>query len=263
VARNHFIKDGNNRVVLATDGDFNVGLKTDEELEALITAQRESGIYLTCLGVGMGNYKDSKIQTLAQKGNGNFAYIDSYAEAEKVLLKEFTQTLYAVADDVYLNAKFNPAYVKGYRVIGFDNKAGALKDTTAVVEGGEVGSAFHLQVVFEIEPATGDTTSPQKPVSFSLQYRLPGTKEQQEMVAEPVVQYQPWENLPQEYRFAGTVALFGSLLRVSEYTRDISWNAMLELAVRCSNPQDKTQQEFVMLVQQAKGLYTKRKRRKD
>jgi Ca-activated chloride channel family protein len=263
VARNHFIKGGNNRVVLATDGDFNVGLKTDEELEALITAQRESGIYLTCLGVGMGNYKDSKIQTLAQKGNGNFAYIDSYAEAEKVLLKEFTQTLYAVADDVYLNAKFNPAFVKAYRVIGFDNKAGAIKDTTAMVEGGEVGSAYHLQVVFEIEPATADTTSLQKPVSFSLQYKLPGTKEQQEMVAEPVVRYQPWEGLPQEYRFGGTVALFGSLLRASEYTRDISWNEMLEMAARYSNPNDKTQQEFVTLVQQAKSLYAKRKRRKE
>ena len=88
VARNHFIKGGNNRVILATDGDFNVGLKTEEELEELIYNQKEAGVYLTCLGVGMGNYKDSKIQTLAQKGNGNFAYLDNFQEAEKVLLKE-------------------------------------------------------------------------------------------------------------------------------------------------------------------------------
>ncbi|HRF23412.1 MAG TPA: DUF3520 domain-containing protein, partial [Chitinophagaceae bacterium] len=140
VARNHFIKGGNNRVILATDGDFNVGLKTENELDSLITAQKESGIYLTCLGVGMGNYKDSKIQTLAQNGNGNFSYLDSYNEAEKVLLKEFTQTLYSVADGVYMNVEFNPEYVKEYRLIGFDNKVGALRDTLSMVEGGEIGS---------------------------------------------------------------------------------------------------------------------------
>src|SRR4029079_10275659 len=98
---NHFIKGGNNRIILATDGDFNVGPKTDDELDEMISQERESGIYLTCIGIGMGNYKDSKIQALAQRGNGNFAYIDSYAEAEKVLLKEFDQNMYTVADDAY------------------------------------------------------------------------------------------------------------------------------------------------------------------
>ncbi len=134
VARKHFIKNGNNRVILATDGDFNVGLRSEQELEEMIIAQRESDIYLTCLGVGMGNYKDSKIQTLAQKGNGNFAYIDNYPEAEKVLLKEFVQILYTVADDVYLNVHFDPAYIKEYRLIGFDNKVGAIKDSSAIIE---------------------------------------------------------------------------------------------------------------------------------
>lgn len=263
VARNHFIKGGNNRVILATDGDFNVGLKTDEELEGLITAQRKSGIYLTCLGVGMGNYKDSKIQTLAQKGNGNFAYLDSYNEAEKVLLKEFTQTLYAVADNVYLNATFNPAFVKSYRVIGFDNKVGALKDTTAVIEGGEIGSAYNLQVLFEIEPATQDTVQAQMPVAFSLQYKLPNTNVQRSLNVEPAVYYQPWESIEHCYQFTGTVALFGLMLRNSDYTKNVSWNDMLTLATKYSNPADKTQQEFVTLVQQAKVLYAKRKRRKE
>ena len=152
VARNHFIKGGNNRVILATDGDFNVGLKTEEELDELITQQRESGIYLTCLGVGMGNYKDSKIQTLAKKGNGNFAYLDNFKEAEKVLLTEFTQTLYAVADDVYMNVEFNPEYVKEYRLIGFDNKVGALKDSLSIIEGGEIGSGHSMVAMFEIVP---------------------------------------------------------------------------------------------------------------
>jgi Ca-activated chloride channel homolog len=262
VARNHYIKGGNNRVILATDGDFNIGLKTDEELDALITMQKKSGIYLTCLGVGMGNYKDSKIQMLAQKGNGNFAYIDNYAEAEKVLLKEFTQTLYAVADDAYLTAKFNPAFVKSYRVIGFDNKVGAIKDSTAVVEGGEIGSAYNMQVVFEIVPATQDTANAQTPVQFTLQYKTPNSNTEKELKAEPVVQYQPWESLQPCYQFAGTVALFGSLLRQSEFTKEVSWQDVLTMATKYSDQADKNQQEFVALVHQAKALYTKKKRRK-
>ncbi len=152
VAQNHFIKGGNNRVILATDGDFNVGAKTEDELDELISQKRQSGIYLTCLGVGMGNYKDSKIQTLAKKGNGNFAYLDNFPEAEKVLLTEFTQTLYAVADNVYMNVNFDPNYVSEYRLIGFDNKVGALNDSLSVIEGGEVGSGHSIIAAFEIIP---------------------------------------------------------------------------------------------------------------
>ncbi|HET9431839.1 MAG TPA: von Willebrand factor type A domain-containing protein, partial [Chitinophagaceae bacterium] len=152
VARHHFIKGGNNRVILATDGDFNVGLKTEAELEELISRHRETGIYLTCLGVGMGNYKDSKIQMLAKKGNGNFAYLDNFREAEKVLLTEFTQTMYAVADDVNMNVDFNPEYVKEYRLIGFDNQVGALRDSLSLIEGGEIGSGHSVMTVFEIVP---------------------------------------------------------------------------------------------------------------
>src|SRR5690606_26020979 len=152
IASSHFIKDGNNRVILATDGDFNVGLKTETELDELISIHNKTGIYLTCLGVGMGNYKDSKIQTLARKGNGNFSYLDNFNEAEKVLMKEFTQTLYAVADDAFMNIDFNPVFVKEYRLIGFDNKVGALNDTSAIVEGGEIGSGYAMMGLFEVIP---------------------------------------------------------------------------------------------------------------
>jgi len=181
VARNHFIKEGNNRVILATDGDFNVGLKTETELDELISSQRQSGIYLTCLGVGMGNYKDSKIQTLANKGNGNFAYLDNFKEAEKVLLKEFTQTLYSVADDVYMNVNFNPEYVKEYRLIGFDNKVGALRDSLSVIEGGEIGSGHSMIVQFEIIPteinkgAIKDNFTTGKFADIKLNYQLPNS----------------------------------------------------------------------------------------
>src|SRR4030095_10155891 len=130
LAQSQFIKNGNNRVILATDGDFNVGQTTEKELEELITKQKQTGIYLTCLGVGMGNYKDSKIEVLAKKGNGNFAYIDDEREAEKVLVKELTQTLYSIADDVYMDVAFNLNLVKQYRLIGFDNKVGAMSDSS-------------------------------------------------------------------------------------------------------------------------------------
>lgn len=261
VARNHYIRGGNNRVILATDGDFNVGLRTDQDLEEMIAAQSRAGVYLTCLGVGMGNYKDSKIQTLAQKGDGNFAYIDSHEEANKVLLKEFTQTLYAVADEVYLTAKFNPAVVKEYRLIGFDNKMGAIKDTSIAMEGGEIGSAYSMQVVFEIEPVHYDTTgTAKKPVAFHLQYRLPNQKKILEMQAEPLLVYQPLEKMEKFYRFATSVIMFGSLLRQSEYCKETGWNEVLELATASAAPNDRTQQEFVRIVQQAKQLYGKKKK---
>ncbi|MEO6455226.1 MAG: von Willebrand factor type A domain-containing protein, partial [Ginsengibacter sp.] len=122
LAKSTFNKAGNNRIILATDGDFNVGQANEKELEEMIIKQRESGIYLTCLGVGMGNYKDSKIEALARNGNGNFAYIDDIKEAEKVLVTELTQTLYTVANDVYINVHFNSDAINEYRLIGYDNK---------------------------------------------------------------------------------------------------------------------------------------------
>jgi Ca-activated chloride channel family protein len=262
VARNHFIKGGNNRVILATDGDFNVGLRTEEELEGLISLQRESGIYLTCLGVGMGNYKDSKIQTLAQKGNGNFAYIDSYAEAEKVLLKEFTQTLYTVADDVYLNAAFNPAYVKEYRLIGFENKVGAIKDTTATIEGGEIGSAYSMQAIFELKPVIIITEKDKlQPVTFTLQYKLPNTTKQLEIIEKPDLKFQPLDSLEKCYQFAAAVAMFGGMLRNSKTTKEISWNELLDLANKAINKESPSQTEFLTLVQQAKIIYSKKRRK--
>lgn len=261
VARNHYIRGGNNRVILATDGDFNVGLRTEQELEEMIAAQSRAGIYLTCLGVGMGNYKDSKIQALAQKGDGNFAYIDSHEEANKVLLKEFTQTLYAVADEVYLTAKFNPSVVKEYRLIGFDNKMGAIKDTATAMEGGEIGSAYNMQVVFEIEPVHYDTSgAAKKPVVFHLQYRLPNQKKINEIQVEPAVAFQPLERMEKFYQFATSVIMFGSLLRQSGWCKELGWNEVVELAALSADPRDHSQQEFVKLVQQAKQLYGKKKK---
>lgn len=268
VANNHFIKGGNNRVILATDGDFNVGLKTEAELDEMITQQRRSGIYLTCLGVGMGNYKDSKIQLLSEKGNGNYAYLDSYQEAEKVLMKEFTQTLYAVADDVYMNVNFNPDVVRSYRLIGFDNKVGALRDSLSVIEGGEIGSGYSLNALFEITVTdaaaaairdqfmTGDLGS------ISLQYQLPGTEQHQQIHEPCPFLFTPFTELDPAYRFSTAVALFGSLLKHSEFVRESGWEDVITLAATEHTNPDPVQQEFVRIVQEARDLYTKLKKKK-
>ncbi len=267
-ARRHFIQGGNNRVILATDGDFNVGLKTEAELDEMISAQRESGVYLTCLGVGMGNYKDSKIQLLAEKGNGNFAYLDNFKEAEKVLLKEFTQTLYSVADDVYMNVEFNPEYVKEYRLIGFDNKVGALRDTSAVVEGGEIGSGFSMIALFEIEPtelnrgAIRDSIYSGQFANIRLQYRYPGDTTHRYFDRKSLFDFTAYDKLDKSYHFSAAVAQFGSMLRLSPFVKNMTWNDMVTMAQAAAGDTDLLQKEFVNLTILARNLYMKGKKKK-
>ncbi len=266
LAKKHFIQGGVNRVVLATDGDFNVGLKTEQELDELISRHRESGIYLTCLGVGMGNYKDSKIQTLARKGNGNFAYLDTYQEAEKVLMKEFTQTLYTIADDVFINVKFDPTLVKQYRLIGFDNKLAALTDSNSVIEGGEIGSGQSIMVVFEIEPnfQAGANVSSKNFAAIKLHYKLPDDSLQQEINETFPFDPVPFKELEPKFKFATSVIMFGLRLKDSPFAKEISWGDVLFHASEAANPTDTNQSQFVELVYKAKTLYTKsRKKKKD
>ncbi|MGZ8543761.1 MAG: YfbK domain-containing protein [Flavisolibacter sp.] len=266
VARNHYIKDGNNRIILATDGDFNVGIQKEEELEEMIATQKESGIYLTCLGIGMGNYKDSKIQSLAQRGTGNFAYIDNYAEAEKILLKEFTQTLFTVADDAFLNVEFNPEYIKEYRLLGFDNKVGAIKDKEAVIEGGEIGSAYSTLVAFEIIPTrpglvASDAGHLFNPVNFILKYKNPQDNQGREVMESPSLTYTPFSKIDSCYRFATSVIMFGAMLRKSKFTKDLNWNDILESASESADPRSYSQQEFIKLIEQAKLVYGKKRKK--
>ncbi len=262
VAKHHFIPGGNNRVILATDGDFNVGLKTETELEDMISQHRQSGIYLTCLGVGMGNYKDSKIQTLARKGNGNFAYFDNFAEAEKVLLKEFTQTLYAVVNDAYMNVEFNPQFVKEYRLIGFDNKVGALVDTMAVVEGGEVGSGYSMVGIFEIEPTKKDTVIVERLAKINLHYKPVGDSVRKTFSAQAPYILDDIQTLEPSFRFSAAVAWFGLLLKTSPFLKNTNWNELALLAAGSADKNDPSQAEFITLIEKAKTIYTKSKRKK-
>lgn len=268
LAQKTFIKGGNNRVILATDGDFNVGRFSETDLEELINRMKQSGVYLTCLGVGMGNYKDSKIEILAKKGNGNFAYLDNEQEAEKVLVKEMTQTLYAVADDVHMNVRFDPTLVASYRLIGFDNKVVALADTNKVLEGGEVGSGHSLIAIFEVMPTPKNTALQRSdPVSgniagISLHYRLPASKVARMMVFKPECRYTAFADSPQPLRFAATVALFGSVLRASPHLKSAGWEALLQMTAAHADPTDPLQAEFSDLVQRAHKVYEPQKKRK-
>lgn len=273
LAKHHFVKDGNNRVILATDGDFNVGLKTEEELDQLITQHRESGIYLTCLGVGMGNLKDSKIQTLAQKGNGNYAYIDTYIEAEKILLKEFTQTLYTVADKVFMNVNFNPEFVKEYRLVGFDNKAGDVSDSLTQVEGGEIGPGFSMTAMFEIIPtdknldiielgtiSTGSLNNIL--ANIKVEYSLPNDTTRQYYSYANDFSYSKFNEVSNCQRFSTAVVMFGAKLRSSHYVKNADWNEVLSIANLSADLNDPQQKEFISLVQKAKNIYTKAKKKK-
>ncbi|MBO9636235.1 MAG: von Willebrand factor type A domain-containing protein [Chitinophagaceae bacterium] len=266
LAKSQFIKGGNNRVILATDGDFNVGQSSEDELEKLITQHQEWGIYLTCLGVGMGNYKDSKLEVLAKKGNGNFAYLDNEQEAEKVLVKELTQTLFTVADDAYLNIRFNSSVIKEYRLIGFDNKAKALADSLNEVEGGEVGPGHSLLVLFEVVPVRGpgaEAYPTDEPLAnLSINFRKPN--ESLRRISEYRVEsnYTEFSQLPNCYRFATSVVMFASLLKQSKFAHQYGWNDVIIMADEAHRKGDYVQEEFISMVQKAKKIYGKMRKRK-
>jgi Ca-activated chloride channel family protein len=259
LAQSQFIKNGNNRVILATDGDFNVGQTSEDDLEVLITQQRNLGIYLTCLGVGMGNYKDSKLEVLAKKGNGNFAYLDDEKEAEKVLVKELTQTMYAVADDALLHVKFNPETVKDYRLIGYDNKVAAITDTSSVLEGGEVGSGHTLMAIFEITPAGDSLANNGKLATVDLTYKLPNSTSRVNNSLTATTDHNEFTQLPQSFRFAAGIALFGQLLKDSRFIKPATWIDVQNIIQPAIQPGNHLQEEFLLMLEKAKKIYYKGK----
>lgn len=267
IAKYSFIKNGNNRIILATDGDFNVGQSSEKDLEDLITFQKQSNIYLTCLGVGMGNYKDSKLEILAKKGNGNFAYLDNIQEAEKVLITEFTKTLFSVANDAYLNVNFNTEVVKQYRLIGFDNKKEAVNDSTSELEGGEVGSSHSTIAIFEIELMKENIDTLQPLAQLNLQYK-------QHITNEPI--NLNWNSISTQItntendnylRFANAIIMFGELLKQSRFVKNYSFEDVITIAQQNADYTNRSQTEFISLVQNAAYIYNplhkKRRREKN
>ena len=264
LAKSTFIKGGTNRVILATDGDFNVGQQSEEELNQLINGYRSSEIYLTCLGVGMGNYKDSKLEVLANRGKGNFAYLDNEKEAEKVLMEEFSQTIYAVAKEAYIDIQFDPALVRNYRLIGFDNKLSAIVDSTNEIQGGEIGSGHSLMALVEIDPIEQESeiSNLSSFAKVRMHYQLPAeNKNRLEEYTIPF-NYKPFNEIPNYYRFAASVALFGEMLKKSPYAGKTTWDELALMAKVSYDPMDVSQNEYVLLIAKAKKIYHKEKKMK-
>lgn len=255
VARQHFIKGGNNRVILATDGDFNVGPTGEKELEDIIGRERLSGIYLTCLGVGMGNYKDSKLEALAKKGNGNFAYLDNVQEGEKVLVKELSQSLYTIARDVYASVCFNKEAVKSYRLVGFENKKDAMMDTAAEIDGGEVGSGFSMMAMFEVEGKGDLSAFTGTLANVKLSYRLP-TDSVLKVAQYPCnTPYSPLSSLDKSYAFAAALAMYGMILRESKYTVSKDFEDVVPYATMGLDPQNFLENDFMRQLDKTIKLY--------
>jgi Ca-activated chloride channel homolog len=269
LAKSNFNPLGNNRVILATDGDFNVGIADEAELEKFITLQRQSGIYLTCLGVGMGNYKDSKLEVLAKKGDGNFAYLDTEAEAEKTLVQEMSKTLYTVADKVYMNMRFDPAYVSQYRLLGFDNKKNAVADETSLLEGGEVGSGYCTNVLFEIQPAGTIHLDQMENVwgnnigDVIIHYNDPGDSSKKECNYQCGINYTSFDKLNADLKLTAAVAMFGGYLKHSAYMHAVTLkdiNGMVLALPATGN--DVLYKEFQGIITKAMAIYEHAKKRK-
>ncbi len=273
IAEKNLIKNGNNRVILCTDGDFNVGISSETDLEKLIEGKRELGIFLTCLGYGMGNYKDSKLEILADKGNGNYGYIDNLQEANKMLVTGLGGTLYTIAKDVKIQIEFNPSEVIAYRLIGYENRLLNTEDfTDDKKDAGELGAGQTVTTIYEIIPVgvedkftknlpklkyqknelTADADN-KEIATVKFRYKKPDEKESIELVFPIADNAVLLSDASEMYRFSAAVALFGMLLEKSEFTGTGNFEMVIELAQNAkTNDVDGYKAEFVRLAQVVK-----------
>ena len=276
-AKEFFVKGGNNRVILCTDGDFNVGASSDDAMERMIEEERQSGVFLTVLGYGMGNYKDSKMQKLADKGNGNHAYIDGISEAKKVLVNEFGGTLFTIAKDVKLQIEFNPAKVAGYRLIGYENRMLAKEDfNNDKKDAGELGSGHTVTALYEVIPAgvqspfldkvddlkyqqntkpLSTTSHGDEIMTVKFRYKAPDA-DVSKLIEHPVKDKQiPLAKMSDNFRFAAAVAEFGMLLRNSEFKSQASFDNVVAMARKAKGDDaEGYRSEFIKLVESASDL---------
>ena len=274
IAQENFIKGGNNRIILATDGDFNVGASSDAEMIRLIEEKRKDGVFLTILGFGMGNYKDSKMEQLADKGNGNHAYIDSILEAKKVLVTEMGGTLFTIAKDVKIQVEFNPAKVKAYRLVGYENRKLANEDfNDDKKDAGELGAGHTVTALYELilagskEDVPGvdelkyqktKATSASKSdevMTVKLRYKKPDG-DKSVLLEEPVEDESvALSKSSQNFRWSAAVAMFAMVLRDSKFKGETTW-AMINKLAKGAQGDDKEgyRAEFLKLVEQAELL---------
>ncbi|MCH5262433.1 MAG: von Willebrand factor type A domain-containing protein [Lachnospiraceae bacterium] len=285
LAEENFIEGGNNRIILATDGDLNIGLTSEEELEELISEKKESGIFLSVLGFGTGNIKDNKMETLADKGNGNYAYIDSLREANKVLVEEMSATLLTICKDVKFQVEFNPAVVESYRLLGYENRALAKEDfNDDTKDAGEIGAGHSVTALYEIvlkQPINGMTKGEVDELKYSKQYkealgkqlgtldldewqdiqeeewltisiRYKKPAEDSSNLLQYPVGYESYTSTPSDdYVFAAAVAEFGLLASHSEYPENASVNHV-EKVLKSIELSDEYKEEFLELIQTIK-----------
>jgi Ca-activated chloride channel family protein len=276
-AKENFVKGGNNRVILCTDGDFNVGVSSNDELVTMVEEERKSGVFLTVLGYGMGNYQDSKMQLLADKGNGNHAYIDGISEAKKVLVNEFGGTLFTIAKDVKLQVEFNPAKVQGYRLIGYENRMLAKEDfNDDKKDAGELGSGHTVTALYEVIPVGvksefmkdvdplkyqsspepfSETNHQDEIMTVKFRYKAPDG-DVSKLIEHPVNDdRKALASTSDNFRFAAAVAQFGMLLRDSEFKSASSYSDVIKLAAAAKGKDDEGYRaEFVRLVESAQLL---------
>jgi Ca-activated chloride channel family protein len=276
LAESHFNKSGVNRVILATDGDFNVGITNQEELKSYIERKRDSGVFLSVLGFGRGNYNDALMQTLAQNGNGNAAYIDNLSEARKALVEEAGSTLFTIAKDVKIQVEFNPEQVAEYRLIGYETRILNREDfNNDKVDAGDIGSGHTVTAIYEITPVGSkskliDDSRYQKPAAqtekkdssgeyafVKIRYKLPesSTSKLITTAVDSKVEYKNISEVPTDARFAASVAGFGQLLRGDPYTRSYSYDDVINLA-QAAKGDDKFgyRAEFINMARLAKTM---------
>lgn len=273
IAGENFVKNGNNRIILATDGDFNVGASSNAEMERLIEQKRKNGVFLSVLGFGMGNYKDAKMQKLADHGNGNYAYIDNLLEARKVLVSQFGGTLLTIAKDVKLQVEFNPAKVKSYRLIGYEKRLLRPEDfADDCKDAGELGSGHTVTALYEIVPADGassisqeltyqttqmktDAQAKNELATIRFRYKKPDADTSSEIIRKIPAGTVTIDKAGENIRFAAAVAEWGMVLRNSEYKGTATYAQILELARKAKGKDNQGYRaEFIRMVEMAEML---------
>ncbi len=270
IAKENFIEGGNNRVILATDGDFNIGESSDAAMERLIEQKREEGVFLTVLGFGMGNYKDSKMEKLSNAGNGNYAYIDNILEAKKTLGKEFFGTIYTIAKDVKLQIEFNPSKVKAYRLIGYENRMLNKEDfNDDKKDAGDIGAGHTVTALYEIIPAGSKEEVPgvdeleyQKTkvvksddiMTLKLRYKEPDASTSK-LIRHKITEEDLKKDLSTNFKWAVAVTEFGLLLRDSQFKGKANFENVIAMAkeAKGSDPEG-YRAEFIKLAEVAELL---------
>jgi Ca-activated chloride channel family protein len=265
VAEENFIKGGNNRIILATDGDFNVGVSSTSDLIKMVQEKKKTNIFLTVLGFGMGNYKDGRMEEISNRGNGNYFYIDSYKEAKKVFKKELIANLFTIAKDVKVQVEFNPSKVKAYRLIGYANRLLNAEDfNNDKIDAGELGAGHTVTAFYEIIDAASDEkvlshddlkyqkttqvdTNTKELMTLKLRYK-PIDSDVSKLISKPINEVnKSWKEASKDFRFAASVAGFGMELRNSEYKGNMSLKLIRNLAKQ-DGLKDPYKNEFITLV---------------